>query len=61
VNRKPTAYSKDVELKAQRALQTDGWLSFPPSIICLTPKRDVGRGSATAYLKHLLDLVSSSS
>jgi len=41
--------------------QTEGWSRFPRSILRLTPKRDVAGRSATAYLKHLLDLVPSSS
>jgi hypothetical protein len=49
------AYRKDVR-RTQRALRTEGWLRFPRSIIWLTPKRDVAGRSATAYLKHLLDL-----
>jgi hypothetical protein len=46
---------------ARRAMQTEGWSRFPRSILRLTPKRDVAGRSATAYLKHLLDLVPSSS
>ena len=52
---KPTAYRKDVRSSPGEISATYGWLRF------LTPKRDVAGWLPTAYLKHLLDLVSSSS
>jgi hypothetical protein len=61
MNARPTAYRKDVQPRSSELATTYGFLRFPPSILCLTPKRDVATSRATAYLKHLLDLISSSS